>query len=35
MMRPRYPDTTIVPPISDMTSGSIALARSLILKFES
>ena len=29
-----YPDTTTVSPVSDMTSGSTALARSLTLKFE-
>ena len=34
MMRPIYPDTTIVSPVSDKISGSTALARSLTLKFE-
>ena len=35
MMWPRYPDTTIVSPVSDMTSGSTALARSLTLNLSS
>ena len=34
MMWSTHPDTTIASPVSDMTSGSTALARSLTIKFE-
>ena len=33
-MSHRYPDTAIVSPVSDVTSGSTVFARSLTLKFE-